>query len=97
MTALTIQQRTLIVYLYFQNNNSMTLTQRAFRSIIDRAYTPSSRRVHGIINMRDEGLYTFITHGPCNHKQISRTWNHKQQTSQWTSSTLKKIRKHRIC
>ena len=33
MAALTIQQRTLIVQLYFQNYNSVTLTQIAFRRI----------------------------------------------------------------
>ena len=48
--SLTIQQPTLIVQLYFQNNNSVTLTQKAFRRINGPAYTPSSRTVRAIIN-----------------------------------------------
>ena len=50
MAALTIQKRTLIVQLYFQNNNSVTWTQRAFRRINGPAYTPSLHTVRGIIN-----------------------------------------------
>ena len=49
MAALTIQQRTLIVQLYFQNNNFVTLTQRTFRRINGPVYTPS-RTVNAIIN-----------------------------------------------
>ena len=49
MAALTIQQRTLIGQLYFQNNNFTTLTHRAFRRINGPAYAPSSRTVRAII------------------------------------------------
>ena len=50
MAALTILQRTHIVQVYFQNNNSVILIQRAFMRINGPAYTPSLRTVRGITN-----------------------------------------------
>ena len=38
------------VQLYFQNNNSVTLTQRAFRRINGPTYAPSTRMVCAIVN-----------------------------------------------
>ena len=53
MAALSIQQQTLIVQLYFQNNNSVTLTQRAFTRINGPTYIPA-RTVRAIKNKFQE-------------------------------------------